>query len=476
MQEIKRFYDQLYTSQGKVGKQYLQTLQIPQISKEMRDELEMPITQEEVGAALLKLANGKCPSMDGLDASFYKVFYSLLKDFLVDLFNEVVREGELHRTARESIISLIEKLYKDPLRLKCWRPISLLNTDNKLYGKILANRLQKAIGNLIHHSQQGFMEGRLMTENVLKIQQVMQYCEDQQVDAVLINYDFLNAFDMVEWEAIYLTLEAMNFGPVYISMVRTLLKNPIAYISNNGMWAEPIFLTRGCRQGCCYAPKIFVTVVELLGIAIRQNPEIRGITINTTKIKAGQFADDLWTTTEATPQSVNEILKELNKFQKYSGLRINPEKCAVLRLGPFRITQAKFYTMKQLFWSDGPIRILGSQIFPDKKVMMQENYNMILNTVLTILEKWRKCDLTLFCKVTIVNTLINSLFVHKLTALPTPPDTFFVNYKRTILEFVWGNKPARLKYERLVQNYEHYGLKLADLKSKGHCAKSLIAL
>ena len=174
--------------------------------------------------------------------------------------------------------------------------------------------MQKAIGNIIHHSQQGFMEGRLMTKNILKIQQVMQYCEDQQVDAVLINYDFLKAFIMVEWEAIYSTLEAMIFRPVYISMVKTLFKNPIAYISNNGTWAEPIFLTRGCRQGCCYAPKIFVTVVELLGIAIRQNSEIRGITINTIEIKAGQFADDLWTTTEATPRSINEVLSELNKF------------------------------------------------------------------------------------------------------------------------------------------------------------------
>ena len=144
----------------------------------------------------------------------------------------------------------------------------------------------------------------------------------------------------------------------------------------------------------------------------------------------------------------------------------------MLKLGPFRNTEAKFYTMKQLFWSDGPIRILGFQIFPDRKVMMQENYDMLLTTVQTKLEKWKKCNLTLFGKVTIINTLINSLFVHKLTALPTPPETFFVNYKRIILEFLWGGKPARLKYERLVQNYDYYGLKLADLKSKNIALKA----
>ena len=125
-------------------------------------------------------------------------------------------------------------------------------------------------------------------------------------------------------------------------MVKTLFTEPLICAANNGYWSEFSIPTRGCRQGCTYSPLIFAVTVELLGLAIRQNPKIQGIKIGETEIKAGQFADDLWTVSPSSQETVNEILQELCKFQKFSGLRINSEKYAVLRIGPHRDTEAKF--------------------------------------------------------------------------------------------------------------------------------------
>ena len=64
----------------------------------------------------------------------------------------------------------------------------------------------------------------------------------------------------------------------------------------------------------------------------------------------GQFADDLWST--ITPQSINPILDELNKFRSFSGLKTNPEKCTVLRIGVIKDdSDIRYYTLKKLFWS-----------------------------------------------------------------------------------------------------------------------------
>ena len=75
-------------------------------------------------------------------------------------------------------------------------------------------------------------------------------------------------------------------------------------------------------------------------------------------------------------------------------------------------------------------------------------------------------DQTLFCKIVILNTLINSLFTHYLSALPSPPSMFYQKYKRMVLNYLWGDKPVRIRYERLVQDYNNLGLKLIDLHTK----------
>ena len=74
--------------------------------------------------------------------------------------------------------------------------------------------------------------------------------------------------------------------------------------------------------------------------------------------------------------------------------------------------------------------------------------------------------MTLFGKVTIVNTLVNSLFIHRLMALPMPPKTFFEQYRIMVTQFVWNGKTPRIRYNRLIQDYRHLGIKLVDLQTK----------
>ena len=152
-------------------------------------------------------------------------------------------------------------------------------------------------------------------------------------------------------------------------------------------------------------------------------------------------------------------------------MTINPQKCAVLRIGPWKNSDAKFYTMKKLFWSPKAIRILGIDIYPDVKMMYTENYLNLLNKVEDILETWSKRKLTVYGKVEVINTLINSLFVHKLMALSTPPKEFFVRYRKIILKFLWNDKPHRIAYAKLIQDHNDFGIKLVDLEVKNLALK-----
>ena len=62
----------------------------------------------------------------------------------------------------------------------------------------------------------------------------------------------------------------------------------------------------------------------------------------------GQYADDLWSTLFPTKENVDHMMNELAEFGRYSGLIVNPEKSAVLRIGSMRDSNAKFYTQRKL--------------------------------------------------------------------------------------------------------------------------------
>ena len=99
-----------------------------------------PISSNEAHTALLGMAKGKCSGSDGLPMEIYVVFWDLLGEDLVDVFNASLETGFLPFSQREALTALIF-IKGDRLEHKNWRPISFLNVDYKLCARVLAGLL-----------------------------------------------------------------------------------------------------------------------------------------------------------------------------------------------------------------------------------------------------------------------------------------------------------------------------------------------
>ena len=79
---------------------------------------------------------------------------------------------------------------------------------------------------------------------------------------------------------------------MFIKWVKVLHKNISSTVINNGFSTGYLPITRGTRQGDPLAAYLIIIVIEVLACLIRNNENIRCVTINKVQVKLCMFADD----------------------------------------------------------------------------------------------------------------------------------------------------------------------------------------
>ena len=124
----KLFYKHLYSSNPETNSHeaadtFMNGLQIPTISEDLKIQTNNSISESELLSALKDLPNGKSPGIDGLTSEFYKVFWNYLKDHYLKALEQAYSIKSMSITQRQGSIVLIPKKDKNPLLLKNWRPL-----------------------------------------------------------------------------------------------------------------------------------------------------------------------------------------------------------------------------------------------------------------------------------------------------------------------------------------------------------------
>lgn len=126
---------------------FLSNLKLPALSSQLTN-LNSPFTWTP------HLCNGKLPGPDGFTNEYFKSFKNMLSPNLLNPFPSEMLWAP---------IVTLPKPGKDPDTTTYFHPISLLNSDVKLYAKILASRLSAVLPSLVKSDQMGFMQGRCQT-------------------------------------------------------------------------------------------------------------------------------------------------------------------------------------------------------------------------------------------------------------------------------------------------------------------------
>ncbi len=246
---IKEFYEDLYSAKKRTNlnlndKEFYKYC--PKLTKEQAQYLDNNLTLAELTAAL-KTCKNSSPGPDGIPYDVYKSLWHIAGPIIYNSWNYTVESKTLPPSHFESIITLLPKDGKDAKDIKNWRPITLSNCDSKIITKALANKISTVLETIIDVSQTAYVPGRSVADNLRSNFYMKQYCENKNLDSVLISLDAKKAFDSVDHKYIEETLRAYGFGSGFIKIFKTLYRDIRARILVNGFQSESLKIERGVK-------------------------------------------------------------------------------------------------------------------------------------------------------------------------------------------------------------------------------------
>ena len=166
---------------------FLEECNFPKLNQEEIENLNRPITSMEIETVIRNLPANKSPGSDDFTAEFYQKFWEKLTPILLKLFQKIAEEGKLPNSFYEATITLIPKPDKDATKEENYRPISLMNIDEKILKKILGNRIQQHIKKISHHDQVSFIPGMQGLFNIHKSINVFTILTSWKIKAIWLS-------------------------------------------------------------------------------------------------------------------------------------------------------------------------------------------------------------------------------------------------------------------------------------------------
>ena len=154
--------------------------------------------------------------------------------------------------------------------------------------------------------------------------------------------------------------------------MKTLYTSPIARIKVNSGLSGTIHLQRGCRQGCPASPVLFNLFIEPLAQAVRENPDLEGITIKGIEYKICLYADDILVSLKHPESGIPRLMDFLQVYGTLSGYTLNVGKTHALT---FNFAPSLDLKNKYKFnWDSTFIKYLGVKLTKDIPQLFFENY------------------------------------------------------------------------------------------------------
>ena len=131
-----------------------------------------------------------------------------------------------------------------------WRGITLFSVPEKVFCKVLLNKLQTVVDRTLPEEQAGFQSGRSCGEQIFTLRNVVEQTIEVQKSIIVDFIDFQKAFDSVHRPNLWKILASYGIPEKYINIFKALYKNCSCCIRTANGHTEYFKIMSGVRQRC----------------------------------------------------------------------------------------------------------------------------------------------------------------------------------------------------------------------------------
>jgi hypothetical protein len=243
---------------------------------------------------------------------------------IAELFNHIIVKGEYPDKLK---LATVIPIHKSGSRsnIKNFRPISLLPVLDKIFEKLIYNRLTSFLysNNIITDRQFGFLNGSNTVLSIMDILSTLIPALRNKEFAVAIFADLSRAFDCVVPELLLRKLSSYGIRGVALSLFRSFLSDRYQRVLIDSVLSDPGKVKLGVPQGSTLGPILFLLYINELPLVLRDHVKCILYADDTTLVLRG--SND-----ETASQILCSVMSTFADWLKYNKLLLNINKTKVV--------------------------------------------------------------------------------------------------------------------------------------------------
>ncbi|KAL0283634.1 UNVERIFIED_CONTAM: Retrovirus-related Pol polyprotein from type-2 retrotransposable element R2DM [Sesamum radiatum] len=433
------------------------------------DALVVPVSPEEVKQAVFDIDESKAPGPDGYSAGFFKAAWPVIGGEVTQAIRDFFQTGRLLKQVNTTLISLIPKV-SNPAVVAEFRPISCCNVLYKVITKILVQRMRGILDMLISPSQNAFVPGRAIGDNILLAQELFSgYNQKHLPPRCALKVDLRKAYDTVEWDFLRAVLMLFGFPEQFIQWIVVCVTTPSFSVCLNGAPHGFFRGARGLRQGDPMSPFLFVLVMEVLTLILQQRIGQNGgfsFHWRCDRIQLFQlgFADDLLLFSKADPNSVSLFKEGLTTFAELSGLQANLHKSHLILSSSAAPLRATLLTILGFQEGHLPLRYLGLPLLASR--LSVADCHPIIQKIEARIRGWDGILLSFAGRVQLIKSVLSALQVYWAMAFILPKHVI-KDIEKRLRNFLWKGSIetgyAKVAWQQVCRPVDEGGLGIRDI-------------